>query len=120
MLKLRKNSYRQSIFLIACPAGFLMSGSGIQKGCKKDFDKYQYTKKVCFSISHREARYRFEKISPLGNHRLSVCFFQVIKFYDGILTRIIQGKNKRGKKDIRSQKKIKRSQNITIKLKKNG
>ena len=37
-----------SIFLTACPGGFLMSGSGKQKDCKKDFDKYQSTKKFVF------------------------------------------------------------------------
>ena len=35
MLKIRKKSYRLNINLIAWPTGFLMSGSGIQKDCKK-------------------------------------------------------------------------------------
>ena len=58
MLKIRKYSCRLSIFLIACPEGFSMSGSGIQKGCRKDFDKYQYT------MSHCDTLYIFEEISP--------------------------------------------------------
>ena len=38
-----------------------MSGSEIQKDCKKDFDKYwQILKKVSFSLSHLEA----QEISP--------------------------------------------------------
>ena len=34
MLKIWKNSYRPSIYVIACPVGFLTSGSGIEKGSK--------------------------------------------------------------------------------------
>ena len=55
MLKIWKNSYRPSIYVIACPVGFLTSGSGIEEGCKKDFNKYQYTKKVvfqCHTMTH--------------------------------------------------------------------
>ena len=48
MLKVLKNSYRPSIYVIAYPVGFLTSGSEIEKGCKKDFNKYQCTKKLVF------------------------------------------------------------------------
>ena len=46
MPKILKNSYKPSSYLIACPTGFLMSGSGIQKDWKKYFEKYQYTKQA--------------------------------------------------------------------------
>ena len=55
MLKIWKNSYRLSIYVIACPVGFLSLGNGMQKGCKKDFDKNQYTKKFvfqCHTVTH--------------------------------------------------------------------
>ena len=42
-------------YVIACPIGFLTSGSGIEKGCKKDFNKYQYLKKFvfqCHTVTH--------------------------------------------------------------------
>ena len=52
---LKKNSFRLSIYVIACPVGFLSLGNGMQKGCKKDFDKNQYTKKFvfqCHTVTH--------------------------------------------------------------------
>ena len=55
MLKIWKKSYTLSIYVIACPVGFLSLGNGMQKGCKKDFDKNQYTKKFvfqCHTVTH--------------------------------------------------------------------
>ena len=64
MLEIGKKSYRPCINLIACPTGFLMSGSGIQKDCKKDFDKYQYTKKFVFSCHTMTHGIDFRQFPP--------------------------------------------------------
>ena len=73
MPKIGKNFFRPSINLIACPAGFLMSGRGIQKDCKKDFDKYQYTKKFVFSCHTVTHGIDFRK-SP---HLCNLIFYEI-------------------------------------------
>ena len=85
MLKIWKNSYRLSIYVIACPVGFLSLGSGMQKGCKKDFNKNQFTKKFvfqCHTVTHgidlRNDRWKretsFHSLAPFNdtfNHTLT-------------------------------------------------
>ena len=61
MLEIQKNSYRPSIYLIAFPAGFLISGSGIQKDWKKDFDKCQYTKQAEAEVVPSSSSVKFSK-----------------------------------------------------------
>ena len=54
---------------VACPIGFLTSGSVIEKDCKKDFNKYQYTKKFVFQC-HTVTHGIDVRKSPLGWYSL--------------------------------------------------
>ena len=66
MLKIWKNSYRPSIYIIGWPVGFLTSGSGIEKGRKFFSNKYQYTKKFVFQYHTVTHGIDFRKSPPLG------------------------------------------------------